>query len=442
MGHAQAIPAGEITMGNRFTASDTCQLDLNNFDLPNAVKLEGAATVKNAGGKAATLSGSITAGTFRQRVAADNGSSLKVSGAIKCSEFLIIGSDKGAPLAKANLVELAPASPNTAKRVQVERGAVLRAIDGMGLPSEARLVLAAGVFESRGEFNRPLVSLKGGTDGQGGISFCWDSYAGTGFSAQGGPLTVRLQGANPLVWGTQADGSTTKPGNYHLVLNSPTADSVLTFDVPLDFAGEGVGSKRGLHPLHRISVQAGEAVLPQSINNSGNKTAAILKLGAGLLTLNAANSYNDQTLVREGGVAFGSPASIGGQGRSVLPENGTVVAANFPIDNAFLQRLASPSTMAFTVALGADSAAPLDFNSNSGAVLRAASLGATQEATCSGVLTPATKCSALAVAEESWSSPTRRMFLPSLADRSPPEVLCFPKAPSCRRILCSSMDRS
>lgn len=387
VGNARAIPAGEITMGNRFTGLNSCQLDLNNFDLPNPVKLEGAATIKNSGGKAAALSGTVTAGPCRIQFASDNGSSLKHSGVLTSAEIVIVGSDKAAAPEGANLIEFAPPSPNTARRFQVERGAVLRAVDGAGLPNEARLVLSGGVFESRGEFNRPLVPLKGARDGEGGISLAWDPYAGSGFSAHGGPLTVRLTGGTPLVWGTQSDGSV-KPGNYLLVLNAPTADSTLTFDVPIDLAGEEVDRKNVPTPLHRIIVQAGEAVLPQPVSSSGSKPAGLLKLGGGTLTLNAANSYTDKSVVREGTLTFGSPAAIAGSGRSLIPENGSVVTANFPIDNAFLQRLESPNAMAFTVALGADSSAPLDFNSNAGAILRAATLGATREATYSGILTP------------------------------------------------------
>jgi len=387
VGSAQALPPGGITMGNSFTNEETCQIDLNNFDLPHPVKFEGRGTIKNSGGAAATLSGGVEAGGNRVRFAADNGSSLKVTGTISSSEILVIGSDKAAPAGKANLVELSPPTTNTAKRVQVERGTVLRAMDGIGLPSGARLVLAGGVFESRGEFTRSLVPHKGARDGEGGLSFLWDPHVGSGFSAHGGPLTVRLTGGAPLVWGTQGDGSI-KPGNYLLVLNAPTADSTLTFDVPIDLAGEEVDRKNVPTPLHRISVQAGEAVLPQPVSSSGSKPAGLLKLGGGTLTLNAANSYTDKSVVREGTLAFGSPAAIAGSGRSVTPENGSVVAANFPIDNAFLQRLESPNAMAFTVALGADSSAPLDFNSNAGAILRAATLGATGEAAYSGILTP------------------------------------------------------
>ncbi len=390
VGNARAIPSGEIVMGARFSGLDNCQLDLNNFDLPNPVKLEGAATIKNSGGKTAALSGTVTAGAYRIRFASDNGSSLKHSGVLISAEIVIVGSDKAAAPERANLVELAPPSPNTARRVQVERGAVLRAIDGVGLPSGARLVLAAGVFESRGEFTRPLVLHKGARDGEGGLSFFWDPHAGSGFSAHGGPLTVRLSGGAPLVWGTQSDGSV-KPGNYLLVLNAPSADSTLTLDVPLDLAGEEVDRKNVPTPLHRVSVQAAAATLAQPVTNSGAKPAGLLKLGSGTLTLNAANSYNGNTVVREGTLAFGSPAAIAGTGRTITPENGSVVAANFPIDNAFLQRLESPNAMAFTVALGADSSAPLDFNTNAGAILRAATLGATRQATYSGILTPCDK---------------------------------------------------
>jgi autotransporter-associated beta strand protein len=387
VGHAQAIPAGDITMGNRFTNEGNCQLDLNNFDLPNSVKLEGRGTIKNSGGGTSRLSGAVTAGPNRLRLAADDGSFLKLTGVVASTEIVVVGSDKAARVGKANLVELAPQTANSAARVQVERGTVLRAVEGLGLPTQARLLLLGGVFESHGEFNRPHLHHKGARDGAGGVTVLWDPYSGSGFSAHGGPFTVRFAGENPWVWGTQADGSS-KPGNYQLVLNALTADSLLTLDIPLDLAGEEVDRKNLPTPLHRISVQAAEAMLTQPVTNSGTQPAGILKLGDGILTLKAANSYTGKTVIREGTLAFDSPSVIAGSGRTICPENGSVVAANFPIDNAFLQRLESPSAMAFTLALGADSSAPLDFNSESGAILRAATLGATKEASYSGVLTP------------------------------------------------------
>ena len=387
VGNAHAIPAGVIAMGNRFTGWDNCQINLNNFDLPNSVKLEGMATIKNSGRRASTLSGDVTTGLNSLRLAADNGSSLKLAGPLRSSCIVVVSSDKPAPMGKANLVELAPASPNTAVRVQVERGAVLRAVEGLGLPNKARLVLYGGVFESHGEFNRPLVLHKGARDGEGGVSIFWDRYTGSGFSANGGALTVRFAGGNSLVWGTQADG-TLKPDDYLLVLNAPTADSPLVVDVPLDLAGEGLDRKNLPTPLHRITVQAAEAAISQPVTSSGSKPAGFLKLGNGTLTLQAANSFTEKTVIREGSLAFGSSAAMAGSGRTVCPENGTVVVANFPIDNNFLQRLESPSAMAFTVALGADSSAALDLSSSAGAILRAATVGATKQATYSGTITP------------------------------------------------------
>ena len=387
MGNAQAIPEGIITMGNRFTNEENCQLDLNNYSLVNPIKLEGRVTLKNSGGRASTLMGGIEAGPHRFCFAAGKGSSIKVTGVVESSSMLIIRAENGAPAGKANLVELAPLKPNLAQRVQVEGGSVLRALEGLGLPTRARLVLMGGVFESHGEFNRPLLIHKGARDGEGGVTVIWDPYSGSGFSAQGGPFVVRFAGGAPWVWGTQTDGSV-KPGNDHLVLNAPSADSLLMFDVPLDLAGEALDRKNNPTPLHRLSVHASEAMLPQAISNSGAKPAGILKLGAGTLALKGANSYNGNTVVREGTLAFHSPTAIAGSGRTISPGNGSVVAANFPIDNAFLQRLESPSAMAFTVALGADSSAPLDLNSSTGAILRAASIGATKEALYSGKITP------------------------------------------------------
>jgi autotransporter-associated beta strand protein len=153
-------------------------------------------------------------------------------------------------------------------------------------------------------------------------------------------------------------------------------------------AGEQLDRKGQASSAHRIAVYSAEAVLAQPVTSTPDTPAGIEKLGKGQLTLQAANAFTGNMVVRDGTLCFDSPAAMAGTGRTICPDNGSVVAANFPIDNAFLQRLESPSAMAYTVALGTDSSAPLDFQSNAGAILRAATLGATGEVTYSGKITP------------------------------------------------------
>jgi autotransporter-associated beta strand protein len=201
VGHAQAVPAGVITMGNRLTAFNSCQLDLNNFDLPNEVKFEGGATIKNSGRRAAVFSGRINAAGTAIRLAADLGSTLKVTGPLESQGLVFIGSDMVSWNDTANLVELAPNVPNTANRVQIDRGVVLRAVEGLGLPLKARLVLNGGVFESHGEFRRPLVPHYRAVDGEGGVSICLDSLWRQWFQRARGAVHRPTRGGESLELG-------------------------------------------------------------------------------------------------------------------------------------------------------------------------------------------------------------------------------------------------
>lgn len=430
-GNAGAIPPGEISLGSPGSSEFTCMLDLNNLSLTNPVSLAGRGCIRNSGGGQSLLGGDVKAGANYLRLSCANGSTLTLTGTISSSSIVIASSDMGSkPPAPhepspVNLVVLAPHGTNACARLQVERNAILRAADGKGLPPEARLVISGGVYEGSGTMTRELVADSKSADGKGGVTMLWDHYSGGGFSAHGGDLTLRLGGI-PLVWGAQADGKCV-PGNYKLVLNAPTADSRLVLDMPLDLAGIQLDRKRKKTPVHRVEVGASVAVVAQPILDSGmthagtvtvapadtpvagamatgntnGKTgtngvgvpekpllAGIEKLGGGTLVLAASNCYAGPTRLEGGTLLLDTPAAIAGGERSVEPAAGTVVAAAYPVDNAFLKLIASPNATPFTVALAQDSDRPLDFGSQDGAILRAATLGSLGAFTYSGILTP------------------------------------------------------
>ncbi len=385
--HPQALPTGPIVLGDKHSNEHSCSLDLADTELTSPVQLAGRAAIRNSRGGVATLAGSIMAGPHRLRLMADHGSTLRVTGAIESTSSITVNCDRLPPAGGTNVVELSPTQPNTCAEMRVNRGLVLRARDGEGLPRSARLVLDGGVLESHGEFARRPVRADGPPDGRGGVSILWNRYHGTGFSARGGTFAVRLDGGPPLVWGRQPDGSV-EPTPRALVLNAATADGRLEFDVPLDLAGETRDRRNEPTPLHVITVDAGTAVVVKPVSNSGPMVAGIGKDGAGTLVLSAANTYDGPTAVTAGTLVFQSREAIGGSGRTVSAAAGAVVAAGFPIDNAFLTRLVSPSAVPFTVALAADSDGPLDFGSDAGAILRAATLGAIGPQTYSGEFAP------------------------------------------------------
>ena len=138
-----------------------------------------------------------------------------------------------------------------------------------------------------------------------------------------------------------------------------------------------------------FNVASGSAMdLLLNASVSGSGSAGITKSGSGLLTFAGTNTYAGNTTVNGGLVQFMSPLAISGSGRSVIPAANTAVVAGYAIDNAFLERLQTGTSAAFTVGMAVDSGNNLDFNSTAGASLAAASLGAWGSVTYTGTLTP------------------------------------------------------
>jgi fibronectin-binding autotransporter adhesin len=127
---------------------------------------------------------------------------------------------------------------------RVEQG-VLRAADGVGLPTASALILTGGVIEpTTATFNRALGS------GAGEVRLV--SGAG-GFSASGSALAVNLGGAaGTLQWGSTHFNPTA------LVLNASTADSALQLVNGLDLNGSS----------REIRVEANTATVTGLISNS------------------------------------------------------------------------------------------------------------------------------------------------------------------------------
>ena len=139
-------------------------------------------------------------------------------------------------LGNAGLVTLE--ATNTYAGTTILKDGVLRATDGVGLPTSSLLQLEGqsaptfGTLEATGTFNRTI----GASAGQ----VKWGSYSG-GFSAAGGPLRVDLNSLNTrdnLVWGQASFVSNAN----NLVLNSLWADSPVEWYDNLDLS-TNVGSR-------------------------------------------------------------------------------------------------------------------------------------------------------------------------------------------------------
>ena len=198
------------------------------------------------------------------------------------------------------------------------------------------------------------IALSGANSYRGGTTFGAGTIAATSDTNLGAALNT--EGNLVFTGGTlRYDAAfTLNPGRYfELRQNSSTAPTIDTngFDVTIGNAIRG--------------------------NATSGIAGRFIKGGGGKLTLTGTNSYSNATL-NAGTLQFNSIASMGNG--TVSMTAGTVVAAGFPIDQTFLNKLAKSSTA--TVALASNSANALDFT---GANWR---LGATGSFTYSGTLTP------------------------------------------------------
>lgn len=204
---------------------------------------------------------------------------------------------------------------------------ILRANDGVGLPTASNLTInggTGGAFETGANFTRPLGTGAGQVRVPGGTS---------GFSANGAAVTVTLGTAgSTLQWG----GADFNPSA--LILNASTANNTLAFQHSLDFNGA----------TRTINVNANTATVTGTVGTSAGANVGLTKGGGGTLVLAAAaNPYDGPTTVAGGVLSVaalangGSPSGIGTSGPAasnlVLTGGGTLRytgAANVTTDRA------------------------------------------------------------------------------------------------------------
>lgn len=166
---------------------------------------------------------------------------------------------------------------------------VLRAADGIGLPTGSALLLNGGVFESTASsFNRALGTAVGTVRLTGSAA---------GFSAAGTAVTVNLGGSGATVqWG----GANFDPST--LILNAATATAALNFVNDLDLNGTN----------RSIRVDANTATLSGVISNSvTGSPAGLAKSGSGTLTLSQANTFDGGVTVTGGTLGIGNNLALG-----------------------------------------------------------------------------------------------------------------------------------
>jgi len=199
-------------------------------------------------------------------------------------------------------------------------------------------------------------------------------------------LTFDNGGANARFNQVATSAGDTVAGTVPILLNGSldianASASNLTINAAI------TANSAGTKTLTNLGPGTGSVMLAGSLTDGGGALAIAQSSGTSLWVLAGTNTYSGGTTVSAGTLQFNATGSIGGSGRDVTASGGTVLAAGYAIDNAFLNRVTENSN-AFTMALGASSGNALDFGSSTGANLPNASLGAVGACTYSGTLTP------------------------------------------------------
>ena len=114
---------------------------------------------------------------------------------------LTMGSSYTLQVSGAGTLSLEGTNDFKSGTLQLNDGVVVRAVDGVGLPTGAKLYFNNGVLESSGSFTRNIANSA--------TNVYWQSNGG--FAANGGTLTVNLEGGAAIPWQRQQPDSTTRP---------------------------------------------------------------------------------------------------------------------------------------------------------------------------------------------------------------------------------------
>ncbi len=150
-------------------------------------------------------------------------------------------------------------------------GPVLRLGNSAALPGASNLVLDGGILElAAGNFTRGI--------GTSSAQVQWTANGG-GFSASGGSRAVNIGGSGAtLTWGS----GVFVPGGSPLMLGSPSDDSTLVFQNPIN-----LGSS-----IQTIEVSHGSAAVDAILSGNLTGTGGLLVTGNGVLQLSGTNSFS------------------------------------------------------------------------------------------------------------------------------------------------------
>lgn len=207
---------------------------------------------------------------------------------------------------------------NTYTGVTAVSNGILALNHNGALPTNSPLTLGttttAGIIQMSGIFARNLATTP--TAGSGTVTWA-GTTGGGGFAAHSTPLTVTLDGGAGLTWGS--GGFVGTGGIQALIFNSASALSDVTFT---------------------NSIELGTAVRTITVNDNGNTGAdyvtmtgvfssgaagGLLKNGAGVLRLTAANTYTGTTAVEAGTLVVTSLGSSTGAGTTSVGAGGVTM---------------------------------------------------------------------------------------------------------------------
>ncbi|MCE5279359.1 MAG: autotransporter-associated beta strand repeat-containing protein [Planctomycetaceae bacterium] len=328
------VLAGSGTLGN---GSSTNGLTMSGgaLDLGTFSRTVGALTITGAPASGDTIyNGSLTGTSYTATNAAGT--------AIVSANLLANGS---IGLSKSGAGTLSLSGSNTYTGVTNVTGGVLRANDGVGLPTASLLTINGGVFETGADLARDGGADAGQMQITGGTS---------GFSAYGAPVQIAfgsLDNPTDLTWGTAPFNPATA-----LVLNQTTANDTLEF---LNAINLGTAART-------VTVNAGGAYAAtmSGVLSSSGAAGGLAKTGTGTLILSNANTYTGVTTVTAGVLeltnANALPGGIGATGgTSNLTFNGGVIGLGEGDFTRSLNTAATVSAATFTsnggwAAYGAD----------------------------------------------------------------------------------------
>lgn len=283
LGSGTTAGTGNILVGTN--GSPTALLDLNGNTVTNNIGLAGDTYLYNSSTNSpATVNGDLWVRNFGRIGSAggDGAGTVIVNGKVT---FNASGNTLFAGLGGAlTVLNGTVAHSNSSGIITVQAG-TLRANDGVNIATNSTLRIGNGGTEG-GVFEGGVNMTRSIGDGAGLVSVGYNSSTSTniGFSAFGAPITVAFGGTSsptPLTWG-QPDFLA---GSSTLVLNAATADSTLTFVNSLDLGGSN----------RRITVNAATAIVSGGLTNG-----ALTKAGVGTLVLGGTNSLNSPTTIAAG----------------------------------------------------------------------------------------------------------------------------------------------